>query len=143
MRISLRVNKTRSIISFAQPCICHPDAPAVIICRKIISSLITTLLNYRTAITVRSDFSVINGFPEVYRGYGISTARISGGERVVTGLGETQHIASSAADNATTSCIMSRCEPWRFRQIRNHQKSDLTWKRERVYVSSVLYVWYV
>lgn len=125
MRISLRVNMTRSIISFAQPCICHPDAPAVIICRKIISSLRTTLLNYRTAITVRSDFSVINWFPEVYRGYGISTARISGGERVVTGLGETQHIASSAAENATTFCIMSRCAPGRFRQIRNNLFSDL------------------
>ncbi|PLJ21898.1 hypothetical protein B6J61_06435 [Klebsiella pneumoniae] len=52
-----------------------------------ISSLITTPLNYRTAIPVRSDFSVINGFPEVYRGYGISTARISGGARAVMGQG--------------------------------------------------------
>lgn len=30
-----------------------------------------------------------------------------------------------------------------FTEIRNYRFSDLTWKRERVYVSSVLYVLYV
>lgn len=46
-----------------------------------------TLLNYRTAAPVRSDFFAITQFPEVYHGQGISKAAFSGGERPVTGQG--------------------------------------------------------
>lgn len=53
----------------------------------IIISHITTELNYRTAIPVRSDFSFISQFPEVYHGQRISKALISGVGRAVTGQG--------------------------------------------------------
>lgn len=46
-----------------------------------------TLLNYRTAAPVRSDFFAITQFPEVYHGQGISKAPFSGVERAVTGQG--------------------------------------------------------
>lgn len=40
-------------------------SPAVIIFRLIISRNITTLVNYRMAVPVRSDFLAYNNFPEV------------------------------------------------------------------------------
>jgi len=46
-----------------------------------------TLLNYRMAVPVRSDFLDYHNFPEVYHGRGITTPPVSGGERVVTGEG--------------------------------------------------------
>ncbi len=48
---------------------------------------IVTLLNYRMAVPVRSDFSRLTKFQEVYHGQGISKALNSGGERPVTGQG--------------------------------------------------------
>ncbi len=48
---------------------------------------IVTLLNYRMAVPVRSDFSRFTKFPEVYHGERISKAPFSGGERAVTGQG--------------------------------------------------------
>jgi hypothetical protein len=63
----------------------------------IISRLIATLLNYRMTVPVRSDFSVISPFPEVYHGQGISKAAFSGGEQAVTGQGR----------NTTYSAIFS------------------------------------
>ena len=46
-----------------------------------------TQLNYRMAVSGRSDFFAYNNFPEVYHGQGISKAAFSGGERPVTGQG--------------------------------------------------------
>lgn len=46
-----------------------------------------TRLNYRMAVSGRSDFFAYNNFPEVYHGQGISKAAFSGGERQVTGEG--------------------------------------------------------
>ncbi len=46
-----------------------------------------TQLNYRMAVSGRSDFFAYNNFPEVYHGQGISKAAFSGGERPVTGEG--------------------------------------------------------
>ena len=46
-----------------------------------------TQLNYRMAVSGRSDFFAYNNFPEVYHGQGISKAAFSGGERQVTGEG--------------------------------------------------------
>ena len=59
----------------------------VIISRVKISSHIITLLNYRTAVPPRSDFSGISRFPEVYHGQGTSKAAISAAVRLVTGQG--------------------------------------------------------
>ncbi|PLJ44517.1 hypothetical protein B6J65_28085 [Klebsiella quasipneumoniae] len=53
----------------------------------IISSHITTSLNYRIAVPVRSDFYAIAQFPEVYHGQGITTPPFYGGERAVAGQG--------------------------------------------------------
>ncbi len=64
-----------------------------------------TPLNYRTTVPVRSDFSRITKFPEVYHGQGISKAAFSGGERAVTGRGGTQHIGSLSAGKTATSCV--------------------------------------
>ncbi len=64
-----------------------------------------TQLNYRMAVSGRSDFFAYNNFPEVYHGQGISKAAFSGGERPVAGRGGTQHIASSSAGNTATSCV--------------------------------------
>jgi hypothetical protein len=50
----------------------------------IISSHITTLLNYRMAVPFRSDFLAYNNFPEVYHGEGITTLPFSWDERMVT-----------------------------------------------------------
>ena len=44
----------------------------------IISSLITTPLNYRMAVSGRSDFLAYSNFPEVYHGGEISKAAFSG-----------------------------------------------------------------
>ncbi len=46
-----------------------------------------TQLNYRMAVSGRSDFFAYNKFPEVYHGERISKAAFSGGERPVTGEG--------------------------------------------------------
>ncbi|CCI78760.1 unnamed protein product [Klebsiella pneumoniae subsp. rhinoscleromatis SB3432] len=53
----------------------------------IISGLINTQCNYRTAVPSGSDFSRLEKFPEVYHGQGITTQPFSGGERAVTGEG--------------------------------------------------------
>ncbi|ASQ15682.1 hypothetical protein BJM06_a00031 (plasmid) [Enterobacter cloacae] len=53
----------------------------------IISNLTITTLNYRRAVSGRSDFMAYNNFPEVYHGQGITKPPFSGGERVVTGQG--------------------------------------------------------
>lgn len=52
-----------------------------------ISHETVTLLNYRMAVSGRSDFLAYHNFPEVYHGQGISKAAFSGGERPVTGQG--------------------------------------------------------
>lgn len=64
-----------------------------------------TRLNYRMAVSGRSDFFAYNNFPEVYHGQGISKAAFSGGERPVTGQGGTQHIGSLTAGKTATSCV--------------------------------------
>lgn len=43
----------------------------------IISRHIETQLNYRTTVSLRSDFLHINGFPEVYHGGEISAAVVT------------------------------------------------------------------
>lgn len=43
-----------------------------------------TPLNYRTTVPVRSDFSRITKFPEVYHGYVLSKAAFHGAARPVT-----------------------------------------------------------
>lgn len=53
----------------------------------IIISHITTELNYRTAVQVRSDFLAYNNFPEVYHGHKIITLPFSVPARRVTGQG--------------------------------------------------------
>ncbi|KEF64369.1 hypothetical protein Y969_26145 (plasmid) [Klebsiella pneumoniae 160_1080] len=53
----------------------------------IITILIATPLNYRTAVPSGSDFSRFTKFPEVYHGERITTAPFQGGERPVTGQG--------------------------------------------------------
>lgn len=60
----------------------------VIISRLIISSHITTQLNYRMAIPARSDFYVIPHFPEVYHGQEVSEALFSAAARRITGQGD-------------------------------------------------------
>ncbi|EFO4247417.1 hypothetical protein CAA36_23580 [Escherichia coli] len=57
---------------------------------------ITTPLNYRRTISGRSDFSVIDGFPEVYHAEEITTQRFSAPARRITGQG-----------NNTTYSVMS------------------------------------
>jgi len=57
-----------------------------------------TQLNYRMAVSGRSDFLAYHNFPEVYHGQGISKAAFSGGERQVTGEGR----------DTTYSVIVSR-----------------------------------
>ncbi len=46
-----------------------------------------TRLNYRMAVSGRSDFPAYHNFPEVYHGQGISKAAFSCGERAVAGQG--------------------------------------------------------
>ncbi|ASQ79577.1 hypothetical protein EKN42_21540 [Enterobacter hormaechei] len=53
----------------------------------IISSNITTKVNYRKAVPVRSEFYAISQFAEVYHAQGITTLPFSGAERPVTGKG--------------------------------------------------------
>ncbi|OXL37651.1 hypothetical protein CA284_19930 [Enterobacter mori] len=53
----------------------------------IISSIITTPLNYRMAVPVRSDFYAIAQFPEVYHAQERTTPPFSGGERAVARQG--------------------------------------------------------
>lgn len=48
---------------------------------------IVTLLNYRAAVRVGSDFQLFTKFPEVYHAHGITTAPFYGGEQPVTGQG--------------------------------------------------------
>lgn len=57
------------------------------------------------AVPVRSDYSRLAKFPEVYYGQVTSKAPFFGGERAVTGRGSTQHIASLSADKTATSCV--------------------------------------
>ena len=56
-----------------------------IITALIITILIATLLNYRMAVPVRSDFLSYHNFPEVYHAHGITTPPFTGAERPVTG----------------------------------------------------------
>ena len=46
-----------------------------------------TQLNYRMAVSGRSDFLAYHNFPEVYHGQGITTPPFYGGERAVAGQG--------------------------------------------------------
>jgi hypothetical protein len=61
--------------------------PTANITNAIISIHIATLLNYRMAVSGRSDFLAYHNFPEVYHGEGITTPPFSGAERPVTGQG--------------------------------------------------------
>ena len=63
------------------------NLPSEIINQDITIIHTVTLLNYRMAVSGRSDFFAYNNFPEVYHGQGISKAAFSGGERPVTGQG--------------------------------------------------------
>ncbi|ALQ49648.1 hypothetical protein ATN83_p20061 (plasmid) [Raoultella ornithinolytica] len=63
------------------------NLPSEIINQDITIIHTVTLLNYRMAVSGRSDFFAYNNFPEVYHGQGISKAAFSGGERQVTGEG--------------------------------------------------------
>ncbi|ECB0961854.1 hypothetical protein B7N07_17160 [Salmonella enterica subsp. enterica serovar Derby] len=49
---------------------------------------ITTPLNYRRTISGRSDFSVIDGFPEVYHAEEIIISLFSAPARRITGQGD-------------------------------------------------------
>jgi hypothetical protein len=82
-----------------------------------------TPLNYRMAVSGRSDFPAYNNFPEVYHAHGISKAPFSGGERAVTGRGGTQHIASSQL--RTPLHLVSGPLRAGGKKIRNSQKPDL------------------
>ncbi|HAH3024708.1 TPA: hypothetical protein GF209_16470 [Escherichia coli] len=49
---------------------------------------ITTPLNYRRAVSVRSDFHEYHNFPEVYHAEEITTQRFSAPARRITGQGD-------------------------------------------------------
>lgn len=53
-----------------------------------VSRHIETVLNYRMAVSARSDFSIILQFPEVYHAQRVSEALFSAAARRVTGQGE-------------------------------------------------------
>ncbi|MHW95506.1 hypothetical protein D9F59_22810 [Escherichia coli] len=56
--------------------------------RLIISSSITTSLNYRRAVSVRSDFPEYHNFPEVYHAQEIIISLFSAPARRITGQGD-------------------------------------------------------
>ncbi|EAP9537076.1 hypothetical protein ET389_15465 [Salmonella enterica] len=58
----------------------------------------TTPLNYRRAVSVRSDFPEYHDFPEVYHGQGISKAVFSALRAGSQGRGITQHLVATADD---------------------------------------------
>ncbi len=58
-----------------------------VITREITSSHTATLLNYRRAVSGRSNFLAYNNFPEVYHGQEVSEARFFAAARRVTGQG--------------------------------------------------------
>jgi hypothetical protein len=92
----------------------------------IISSNITTPVNYRMAVPVRSDFYVISQFPEVYHGELISKALISGGERAVAGKGGvTQYVDENSSDRVVHLVFFGHSGPEGRKKIRNSGFSDL------------------
>lgn len=72
-----------------------------------------TRLNYRMAVSGRSDFFAYNNFPEVYHGQGISKAAFSGGERPVTGQGrDTTYRVTDSWKNRYILCCRAAVRRW-------------------------------
>lgn len=72
-----------------------------------------TRLNYRMAVSGRSDFLAYHNFPEVYHGQGISKAAFSGGERPVTGQGrDTTYRVTVSWKNRYILCCRAAARRW-------------------------------
>ncbi|EBD9258326.1 hypothetical protein DAE35_18710 [Salmonella enterica] len=85
----------------------------------------------------------IHDFSEVYHGQGISEASFSAAARRITARGITQYIEDNTVDRVAHIVVTELKAGWKGSKIRNWLFSDLTGKREKVYVCSVLYVLYV
>lgn len=73
--------------------------------QHIIRHKTVTRLNYRMAVSGRSDFLAYHNFPEVYHGQGISKAAFSGGERPVMGQGRDATYRVTLSWKTATSCV--------------------------------------
>ncbi len=76
-----------------------------IITALIITILIATPLNYRTAVPSGSDFSRFTKFPEVYHGERITTPPFSGAERPISGQGRDTTYSVKEANNTAAYCV--------------------------------------
>ena len=81
------------------------NLPSEIINQDITIIHTVTLLNYRTAAPVRSDFFDITQFPEVYHGQGITTPPFSGAERPISGQGRDTTYSVKEANNTAAYCV--------------------------------------
>ncbi|MDK1827355.1 hypothetical protein [Klebsiella sp. K6-243] len=64
-----------------------------------------TPLNYRMAVSGRSDFPAYHNFPEVYHGQGITTPPFSGAERPISGQGRDTTYSVKEANNTAAYCV--------------------------------------
>lgn len=96
----------------------------------IISSHITTSLNYRKAVPVRSDFYSITQFPEVYHAHGISKAAMFTPARRIAGQVRDTIYSKNAAETVAHLVFLRRSKPEVRKKIRNLLFSDLRRREE-------------
>lgn len=96
------------------------------------SNQIATSLNYRAAVSVRSDFFDISTFPEVWHAHGITSPPFSGGERAGTGQGINTIYRRKTSLLSGTYCVSALLRAGWVREIRNQGFSDLWRRSERL-----------
>jgi len=85
---------------------------------------IETQLNYRTTVSLRSDFLHINGFPEVYHGGEISAAVVTPGWTWPDTQWKTAVKSPSFLNIGHKTVSFHGNFRGAYLKIRNHQKSD-------------------